>query len=630
VNTSDASGARGKGRGAIAEQRRATFRVVLTSIFLVTVFLAVGSIALPDPDYRGIAAVYVPLFLLYAAAAALDRAGKTRVAAFLATIGIYAMVTGAVYFYGGLSGQTAASYFIVIITAALTLGSSAAFGFTALVIVSCAWLVHLQVAGALPPPIRALTPYDHLISLTGTLALAAFLLKRALSEIERALFRATRNERENLESLRALETATRALEGQARREGAIRDLAERLLMTSDAAVMAQFASLAIASSFTDARTSLFIHVRAERTLRNVSPFPTVDLEGESIERLYESVHAYQTTQDVTLVDADGEARHALVVSLLGRANSYGVLAVFPARQLEAESELRDFVTTLGRVLGSAFERIHAERQLRESQRLESLGRLAGGIAHDFNNLLTVILGAAEVLKRTAGARERQLVADIIETSHRAADLTQQLLAFSRRDGVEVNLLELDDVIEALSRILARALGSNVELELELGAKGKHIVADRAGLEQILMNLAVNARDAMPEGGRLRIVTRASKLPDPALPGASETLILTVEDEGVGMNDEVLSRVFEPFFTTKESGEGTGLGLPTVYGIVAGLGGRVEVDSALGEGTRFRCIFPSGDDASRVSVKRRTPVSSSTVPPPGPIPERDPGQGERSA
>jgi signal transduction histidine kinase len=627
VERNDVSKVHGDDQGAVEEQRRATFRVVLTTIVVIAVVLVFGSLAQPGSNPRTIAAVYIPLFAVFAVAAVLFRARLTRAAAVVVTSGIFAVVTAAVYFFGGIMGQTANAYFTVVITAALTLGRTAAFTFTALVIIACGWLAHLQVIGALPEPIYIVTPYDHFVSLAGTMALGAFLLKRALQQIEDALGRARHNELANLESLRALESATRALEQQARRESAIRDLAEGLLNTSETEVMAQLSTLAIASSLRDAQTLLLVHVRAERTLRTVSAVPSIELAEESVEELLGSIRAFQTTQEMPLVDREGRARRALVVSLLGRSNSYGVLVVFPSDGRPTEPELCDFVTTVGRVLGTAFERIHAERQLRESQRLESLGRLAGGIAHDFNNLLTVILGASEVLKRTVTERERQLVGEIIETGRRAADLTQQLLAFSRREDVEVSSIELDPVIDNLGRILSRALGGSVRLELDLRTNGKHIIADRGGLEQVLMNLAVNARDAMPNGGRLKISTRVSNMPDPRLPGVRETLILTVEDEGIGMTDEVRTRLFEPFFTTKPPGEGSGLGLPTVYGIVTGLGGRVEVDSALGEGTRFRCIFPGGDDASRVSVKRRTPVISS-MPPPEPVPESD--SSERSA
>ncbi|NLY94527.1 MAG: hypothetical protein GXY23_10930 [Myxococcales bacterium] len=603
--------------GAIEDRRRATFQVVLMALVGFTVALVIGAFLQPNARPKTILVFYTPLFALYGCAALLHRAGRTRAAAFLTTSSVFAMVTSAVYFFGGLTGQIASAYFIVVIVAALTLGSGPALGFTALVVFACVVFVELEQLGRIPPPYHELTVYDHVASIAITVVLGSFLIKRALMQMESSLLAAARNERENLASLRALELATRALEERARRERAIRDLAEGLLMTSDPVAMAQCTQLAIASVIDDARTGLFTYARAERTLRNASPVRTVDLSGTSIDALFESVRAYQATQEVALTDTEGEEIRALVVSLLGRASVYGVLVVDPGPTSEISLELRDFVTTVGRVLGSAFERIHAERQLYESQRLEALGRLAGGIAHDFNNLLTVILGMSEVLMRSVSEEDRQFVAEIIETSRRAAELTEQLLTFSRRDGVEVSPIELDAVIESLSRILRRALGSEVELQLDLGAKGKHVVADRAGLEQVLMNLAVNARDAMPQGGRLRISTRASNLGDPEL-SVSETIILTVEDEGVGMSEEVMSRAFEPFFTTKEAGRGTGLGLPTVYGIVTGLGGRVEIDSAPGEGTRVRCIFPSGAEASRIALRRATPLVSK-ITPPGPIP-----------
>ncbi|MBL8753084.1 MAG: PAS domain-containing protein [Planctomycetes bacterium] len=225
-----------------------------------------------------------------------------------------------------------------------------------------------------------------------------------------------------------------------------------------------------------------------------------------------------------------------------------------------------------------------EAQLRHSQKLEAVGLLAGGVAHDFNNLLTVVLGNAEEIGRVADTLQlRGLAAEIADAARRGADLTRQLLAFSRQQALAPEALELGDVVERLAPLLRRLLGRAIVVETA-SAQPAWVRADRGQIEQVLMNLAVNARDAMPNGGRLRIATGGD-----AVAGAAE---LEVADTGVGMSAAVRARAFEPFFTTKEVGRGTGLGLATVYGIVQQSGGTVAIDSVPGAGTTVRIRLPA--------------------------------------
>jgi len=246
------------------------------------------------------------------------------------------------------------------------------------------------------------------------------------------------------------------------------------------------------------------------------------------------------------------------------------------------------------------ERNRLESRLRQSQKMEAVGRLAGGIAHDFNNVLSAILSYADLLGRdlAPGSQARADVAEISSAAQRAAELTRQLLAFSRQQVLDPQVLDLNAVVDGMSRMLGRIIGEDVELTMALAPDAGCVRVDGGQLEQVVLNLVVNARDAMPAGGRLTIATSAidaADLPDPGIvPGgaAGRFVVLEVGDDGVGIPAEQQARIFEPFFTTKEVGKGTGLGLATVYGIVQQSGGAVRVQSAPGRGAIFTVLFPS--------------------------------------
>jgi two-component system cell cycle sensor histidine kinase/response regulator CckA len=253
------------------------------------------------------------------------------------------------------------------------------------------------------------------------------------------------------------------------------------------------------------------------------------------------------------------------------------------------------------------ERKRLENELRHAQKMEAIGRLAGTIAHDFNNLLTAILGYSQLLllRLDPTSPWRKDITEIDKAGRSAAALTSQLLAFSRKQEFKPQILDLNQVISGVERMLRRLMGADIELTTVLDPDLGSIKADPGRLEQVIMNLAVNSRDAMPKGGTLKLTTtnvqvdavQASRHLD-ARPGPYVLLVVT--DTGVGMDPETQSRIFEPFFTTKESGKGTGLGLSTVYGIVKQCDGYIEVESEPGYGTTFRLFFPRVDSTPAIA------------------------------
>jgi PAS domain S-box-containing protein len=260
------------------------------------------------------------------------------------------------------------------------------------------------------------------------------------------------------------------------------------------------------------------------------------------------------------------------------------------------------------------ERRTLEAQFQQAQKMEAVGRLAGGVAHDFNNLLTVILGFCELLlvDRDPGDPRQADIAEIQKAGTRAAGLTRQLLAFSRKQIIEPTVLDLNLIATDMRSMLGRLIGEDVKIVLALRPDLAPVKADRGQVEQVVMNLAVNARDAMPKGGTFTIETANVELDEHyakthqnVKPGAY--VALTVTDTGTGMTPEVQARLFEPFFTTKEVGKGTGLGMATVYGIVTRSGGSVGVYSEIGKGTSFKVYFPRAEAADMV-VEAPLPVA----------------------
>ncbi len=259
------------------------------------------------------------------------------------------------------------------------------------------------------------------------------------------------------------------------------------------------------------------------------------------------------------------------------------------------------------VIANVTERKRLEEQFRQSQKMEAVGRLAGGVAHDFNNLLTVITGYSQMVHDALPAGDLLLgyVDEVLRASESAAALTNQLLAFSRRQVVQPQVLDLNTLVANMDKMLHRLIGEDVELVTVLSPRLPKIKVDPGQFQQVLMNLVVNARDAMPDGGRITIETAAAKLKEIELPPGltpGDYVSLSVLDTGKGMDEETRRRIFEPFFTTKARGKGTGLGLSTAYGIVKQSGGDIWVTTEPGKGSQFRIFLPAVEEAAAAGIQ----------------------------
>jgi two-component system cell cycle sensor histidine kinase/response regulator CckA len=285
---------------------------------------------------------------------------------------------------------------------------------------------------------------------------------------------------------------------------------------------------------------------------------------------------------------------------------YGyIIKPFEERELRTAIEIALYRAEMEEKLSaSEVQRKRLEEQLRQTQKMEAIGRLAGGVAHDFNNIITAIMGYGNLLMeeigKAAGAKDD--VEGILKASKKASNLTRQLLAFSRNQALNPKVVDLNGLVQDMEKMIRRLLNEDISMILRLRASKPFVIIDPGQMEQVIVNLAVNAKDAMPNGGRLIIETRNLKSDSPSIsefdqvpPGSYVEFSLS--DTGTGIEPEILPRIFEPFFTTKDRDHGTGLGLATVYGIVKQSGGYIHVESTLKKGTAFKFLLPLTEAAS---------------------------------
>ncbi|MES2524947.1 MAG: ATP-binding protein [Gemmatimonadota bacterium] len=418
-----------------------------------------------------------------------------------------------------------------------------------------------------------------------------------------------------------LEHANRELQ----REVNIRQGAEERLRGNDERLRLALVSGRMGTWEYDAREDLIYWSKNAMALLGGPPVDTTEVGVEFLRAVPSEFHE-------SIAKAVGEAKRGSRALSDGRAEFRYTLPDGTERWLYASGELQAGTHELGdRLVGvivDITERRHLEEQLLQSQKMEAVGTLAGGIAHDFNNLLTAILGFAQLSQMQAAALDTDGAApslragldelrtdldEIVKAGERASLLTGQLLAFSRRQVHKPTRVDINGVVREVERMLVRLIGERITLETLVAPQQLPVLADPGQVAQVIVNLVVNARDALPSGGVIKLRTDRLVVTDGTEPpiaglGVGTWVLVAVEDNGIGMSPEVMARIFEPFFTTKRVGEGTGLGLSTVYGIVTQGGGRVTVQSAVNVGTTVQVALPL-----HVSALGTTPAREAGVP-----------------
>jgi PAS domain S-box-containing protein len=468
-----------------------------------------------------------------------------------------------------------------ILVAALVGGPWSGFLSTVLsTLITAAWVLSGRGASGVSP--------------RDAVSLAAFLGSGLLVTQLAHLHRQARDRAASAEQAAALRETRARLEAQA----AVRIDAERQRL----AVTLQCIGDAVIATDVGGRIT-DLNIVAER----LTGWPAAEALGRPLSEVFRII-----AEDTGAPAEDPAARVLRQGIVVGLANHTVLVARDGTRWPIADSAA-PIRTADGEIIGVVlvFRDQSEERRAEQAQKLETVGRLAGGIAHDFNNILTVILAGVSELRRTPDDRSTvvEIVEEIGAAGSRARELTQRLLAFARKQVIAPITLDMSAVVQGAEKLLRRLLGEHVVLTTRLAPDLWQVRCDRSQVEHIIVNLAVNARDAMPTGGRLSLATANVEVTDDD-PGAAPAGLrpgrwvrLTVSDDGEGMTPEVRARIFEPFFTTKEEGKGTGLGLSTVYGIVTQNDGVIRVDSALGRGTSFDIFLPEAAGAPAASPFR---------------------------
>jgi PAS domain S-box-containing protein len=514
----------------------------------------------------------------------LSRQGWARAAAVAYLGALWLFVTVSLWLFGAFRSPAATAYAVVALGAALLFGTRGAAVSTAVIVASSVLIAYADLRHWLPPaapPTPTLALSVFLASLLSLVGMALY----ATSELRRAIFR-----------LRAEVQERRTAEERLREsEGRFRSIVEASPMGIHLYRLEPPDRLVFTGSNPAGERILGFPLNPLAGLTIEEAFP--GLADTEVPGRYRRICKEGGSWASEVTSGDDRVRGAYEVSAFQTAP--GMMAVMfldVTERREAEEE-----------------RHRLEEQLRQSQKMEAVGRLAGGIAHDFNNLLMVIMGHGELLRRGLEPQDPRLrkVQHIMGASERAARLVRQLLAFSRKQVLELQVVDLNALVSDTARMLRPLLGEDVRVETRLDPALGHVRVDPAQIDQVLMNLAVNARDAMPGGGTLSLETAnvGAGAPDPSAPGGH--VALTVRDTGQGMDEKTRAQVFEPFFTTKAGSGGTGLGLSMVYGIVQQSGGQIAVESALGRGSSFRILLPRAEHPGPTALP-----SSLTQPPVG--------------
>jgi PAS domain S-box-containing protein len=550
---------------------------LLNTISLV--LLATQVISIFAPVYYGPAArrflLAGSLGAMTIAVQTLMRRGHVRAGSYLFVLSMWLGLALAAVTGGGLRAPAFAGFVIPIMCAGLLLGHRATWWTLGATAAAGVVLIVTENQGLLPQPGGPFSPLSLFATRIIFLVFVGALLHLAMHGVNESL----RKSRQEIAERKRAEEALKRSEAVIREsEARFREFFEDSL-TGDYIATPDGKLIACNPAF--ARILGFGSVEEALSCDTVWLFPDQDVRESFLARLVE--HGKLEHIETELRKRDGAPLY-VVQNAVGSRDERGDLV-----------EIKGYMFDIS-------ERRRLEDQLLQSQKLEAIGRLAGGVAHDFNNLLTIILSYTDLLSLPVGSQPesvRKYVEEIKNAGERAAALTQQLLAFSRQQVLDVRVIDLNTVVNSSLLMLNRLIGEDVEFHADLDPHPQWVKADRGQLDQVLMNLVVNARDAMPGGGKLEIETSgvvvdggSSGWPGHVPPGSY--VMLTVRDTGNGMDDKTRAHLFEPFYTTKERGKGTGLGLATVHGIVKQSCGYISVESAPGRGSSFKILLPMAD------------------------------------
>jgi PAS domain S-box-containing protein len=567
--------------------------VILLAAFAIALLLTLATRLFPasEPTIPGRMAVGAITAALVLAMWLMMRRGHVTLTSVLLASMLLVNTTIAVYFIGTIRAPMAANYIVCIAIAGLLVGSRAALVFLSLSLLALLGLLQAELAGLLRPA-QVSTGFNNWTAHAGVFGMTTVLLILTTRSINEALQRTRQKEGALAEANEGLQReiadrkrAEEEVRNSERRYRLLADNVTDIIWTTDMHLRFTYFSPSIAQTGYTVEEAMALSVTEFLTPASVE-LAMKTLAEELVERPAESVSPFGSrTLQLGVHCEDGSTlwTETRVTFLRGAdGDPVGMLGV-----------ARDIA-----------ERKRLESQLRKAQELEAIGRLSGGVAHDFNNILTAITGYSSILLRTLDRDDpkRGDVDEIKQAADRAAALTQQLLAFSRKQVMQPQVLDLNSIVANTEKMLQRLIGEDIELATILDPNLGRVKADPGRIEQVIMNLAVNARDAMPQGGKLTIESTNAVLDDAyalrhvdVKPG--RYAMLAVSDSGFGMDEETQSHLFEPFFTTKEDGKGTGLGLPTVYGIVKQSNGHIWVYSELGRGTTFKIYLPRTDEAA---------------------------------
>ncbi len=551
---------------------------------------------------------------------ALLRAGRAELAAAVFSVSLWSAVTLITFFMGGINSPMIAVYLVVSVLAGFLWGARGMVAFSTLSILVGAGMAWAELEGLRPDPMAPANVWYAWLVLTPSLVVTAALVRISVGATEAALAEARQSERAALQASREAEASRALLETREREQAAVAELGQHALAQTSVESILYEATRVIGKTLGAPWVSVLERLPGdeELLLRAGVGWPDEALGHARFPMSLATQAGYTllTGEPIVVEEQEREERFpasvglkgmgvvsSLSVVIPGENEAFGVLGVHSAVRRDYTVDDVRFLEGVANLIALAVRRARTtqelrarEEELRHAQKMEAVGRLAGGIAHDFNNLLTAIAGYTDFLIRGLPAEHpgREDADEIRRMTDQAASLTRQILAFSRRQVMRPEVIDLNEVVRSSEGMLRRLIPEDVDFSTRLGSDVDPVRADPGQMEQVLLNLAVNAGDAMPEGGRLAIATANV----PASGEEPAGVCLSVSDTGVGMDRETQARAFDPFFTTKDRFKGTGLGLATVYGIVQQSGGSIALESEEGRGTSFHIVLPAAEGKAR--------------------------------